>query len=105
MKKKLFEELKQSLREAGQIKRGTMKPSRAFKVDPQNDIAKVRGQTWTVTGEVCQHHGHQRGYASELGTRPSLANRSRQGAAENCDQTSRTITGRHEPSATAERKF
>jgi putative transcriptional regulator len=44
MKKKLFEELKQSLREAGQIKRGAMKPSRVFKVDPQNDIVKVRGK-------------------------------------------------------------
>ena len=44
MKKKLFEELKQSLREAGQIKRGAIKPSRTFKVDPQNDIAKVRGK-------------------------------------------------------------
>ena len=42
MKKKLFEQLKQSLREAEQIKRGAMKPSRVFKIDPQNDIVKVR---------------------------------------------------------------
>jgi len=42
MKKELFEELKNSLREAGQIKRGAMKPSRVFKINPQNDIAKVR---------------------------------------------------------------
>ncbi|MCX6911384.1 MAG: NadS family protein [Verrucomicrobia bacterium] len=44
MRKKLFEELKQSLREAGQIKRGVMIPSRAFRIDPQNDIVKVRGK-------------------------------------------------------------
>jgi putative transcriptional regulator len=44
MKKKLFEELKQSLREAGQIRRGAAKPSRIFKIDPKNDIAKVRGK-------------------------------------------------------------
>jgi putative transcriptional regulator len=44
MKKELFEELKQSLREAGQIKRGKLKPSRVFEIDPQNDIVKVRGK-------------------------------------------------------------
>jgi len=42
MKKELFEVLKQSLREAEQIKRGVMKPSRVFRIDPQNDIVKVR---------------------------------------------------------------
>ena len=44
MKKELFEELKLSLREAEQIKRGTMKPSRVFNIDPKNDIVKVRGK-------------------------------------------------------------
>ena len=44
MKKELFEELKQSLREAEQIKRSEMKPSRVFKIDPKNDIVKVRGK-------------------------------------------------------------
>lgn len=44
MKKELFEELKQSLREAGRIKRGEIKPSRVFKVDPKNDLVKVRGR-------------------------------------------------------------
>lgn len=44
MKKELFEELKQSLREAGQIKRGEIKPSRVFKVNAKNDIVKVRGK-------------------------------------------------------------
>jgi putative transcriptional regulator len=42
MKDEMFNELMQSLREASQIKRGEMKPSRAFKVNPKNDIAKVR---------------------------------------------------------------
>lgn len=44
MKKELFEELKQSLQEAGQIKRGQLKPSRVFKIDPKNDIVRVRGK-------------------------------------------------------------
>ena len=44
MKKELFEELKQSLREAGQIKSGELKPSRVFRIDPKNDIVKVRGK-------------------------------------------------------------
>jgi putative transcriptional regulator len=44
MKKELFEELKQSLREAGQIKRGHLKPARVFAIDPKNDIVKVRGK-------------------------------------------------------------
>ena len=44
MKKELFEELKQSLREAREIKRGVMKPSRIFRIDPQNNIVKVRGK-------------------------------------------------------------
>ena len=44
MKKELFEELKQSLREAEHIKRGAVKPSRVFKIDPKNDIVKVRGK-------------------------------------------------------------
>jgi putative transcriptional regulator len=43
MKNGLFDELKQSLREAGQIKRGALKPSRVFHIDPQNDIVMVRG--------------------------------------------------------------
>ena len=44
MKKELFEQLAGSLREAGQIKRGTLKPSRSFRVDPKNDLVKVRGK-------------------------------------------------------------
>jgi len=44
MKKELFEALKQSLREADQIKRRVAKPSRVFKIDPKNDIVKVRGK-------------------------------------------------------------
>ena len=44
MKKELFEALKQSLREADQIKRGAAKYSRTFKIDPKNDIVKVRGK-------------------------------------------------------------
>lgn len=34
--------MKQSLGEADKTKRGAMKPSRIFKIDPKNDIVKVR---------------------------------------------------------------
>jgi putative transcriptional regulator len=44
MKKELFEQLKQSLQEAGQIRRGTLKPSRTFTVNPEADISKIRSK-------------------------------------------------------------
>ena len=44
MKNELIEQLTQSLREAGKIRRGEMKSSRLFKIDPKNDIVKVRGK-------------------------------------------------------------
>ena len=42
MKKELFEELKRSLREANQIKRGQLKPGRVFHVDSESEIVRVR---------------------------------------------------------------
>ena len=44
MKKELFEELKQSLREANLIKRGQLKPGRVFHVNPESNIVRVRGK-------------------------------------------------------------
>lgn len=44
MKKELFEELKQSLREANLIRRGELKPGRVFQVKTDSDIARVRGR-------------------------------------------------------------
>jgi putative transcriptional regulator len=44
MKNELFDQLTQSLREAGKIRRGEMKASRVSKINPQNDIVKVRGK-------------------------------------------------------------
>ena len=44
MKKELFEELKQSLREANLIKRGQLKPGRVFQVSPESNIVRVRGK-------------------------------------------------------------
>jgi putative transcriptional regulator len=44
MKQELFEELKQSLREANLIKRGQLKPSRVFQVKPESSIVRVRGK-------------------------------------------------------------
>lgn len=44
MKEKLFEELKQSLREANLIKRGQLKPGRVFHVNPESNVVRVRGK-------------------------------------------------------------
>ena len=44
MKNELFEELKQSLREANLIKRGQLKPGRVFQVNPESAIVRVRGK-------------------------------------------------------------
>ena len=44
MKKVLFEELKQSLREANLIKRGQLKPGRVFHVNPASSVVRVRGK-------------------------------------------------------------
>jgi putative transcriptional regulator len=42
--KGLFEELKQSLREANVIKRGQLRPGRVFRVNPESNIVRVRGK-------------------------------------------------------------
>jgi putative transcriptional regulator len=44
MKKQIFEDLKQSLREAGRIKRGQLKAGRVFHLNPESSIARVRGK-------------------------------------------------------------
>ena len=44
MKEELFNELLQSVREMKAIRSGRQKPSRAFKFDPADDVAKLRGQ-------------------------------------------------------------
>jgi putative transcriptional regulator len=44
MKKALFEELLESVRQAKAIEQGALKPARTFKLDPQNDIVKARGK-------------------------------------------------------------
>jgi len=44
MKKELFEELKQSLREANLIKRGQLKPGRVLSVNSDSDVVRVRGK-------------------------------------------------------------
>ena len=44
MKEELFEELRQSLREAGLIKRGQLKPGRVFHVNPASNVVRVRGK-------------------------------------------------------------
>jgi putative transcriptional regulator len=42
MKKELFDELLQSVKEAAAIERGKAKPSRTFEVKTANDVVRVR---------------------------------------------------------------
>ena len=44
MKKELFEELLESVKQAKAIEKGELKPARTFKIDPKTDIVKVRGK-------------------------------------------------------------
>jgi len=44
MKKELFEELLESVKQAKAIEKGDLKPARTLKFDPKNDIVKVRGK-------------------------------------------------------------
>ena len=44
MKKALFEELLESVKQAKAIEKGELKPARTFKFNPKNDLAKVRGK-------------------------------------------------------------
>ena len=44
MKKELFEELLESVKQAKAIERGELKPSRMFHVDPKNTVVKTRGK-------------------------------------------------------------
>jgi putative transcriptional regulator len=44
MKKELFEELLESVKQAKAIERGEMKPGRVFRVGSRNAVAKTRGK-------------------------------------------------------------
>ncbi len=44
MKKELFDELLQSVKEAAAVERGRAKPSRTFEVKTANDVARVRNR-------------------------------------------------------------
>ena len=44
MKKELFDELLESVKQAKSIEKGELKPARVFHVNPKTDIAKVRGK-------------------------------------------------------------
>lgn len=44
MKKELFDELLQSVKEAAAIERGAAKPSRQFEVRTANDVVRVRNK-------------------------------------------------------------
>ena len=44
MRKDLFEELLESVKQAKAIERGELKPARTFKLDPENDIVKARAR-------------------------------------------------------------
>jgi putative transcriptional regulator len=44
MKKELFEELLESVKQAKAIEKGELKPTRVFKFNTKNEVAKVRGK-------------------------------------------------------------
>jgi len=44
MKKELFDELLESVKQAKAIKRGEMKPGRVYRVDAQTSVVQVRGK-------------------------------------------------------------
>jgi putative transcriptional regulator len=44
MKKELFDELLESVKQAAAIERGTMKPSRIFVVNKKNEVTNVRAK-------------------------------------------------------------
>lgn len=44
MRKELFEELLESVKQAKAIEKGDLKPARTFRVNPKTDIVKVRGK-------------------------------------------------------------
>jgi putative transcriptional regulator len=44
MKKELFDELLESVKQARAIERGELKPSRTRKIDPQNETVKARAK-------------------------------------------------------------
>lgn len=44
MRRELFGELLESVKQAKAIEKGELKPARLFKIDPKNDIVKVRGK-------------------------------------------------------------
>ena len=44
MKKELFEELLESVKQAKAIEQGELKPARTFRINPKTDIVKVRGK-------------------------------------------------------------
>ncbi len=44
MRKELFEELLESVKQAKAIERGEMKAGRVFHIDPKNPVAKTRGK-------------------------------------------------------------
>ena len=44
MKKELFEELLESVKQAVAIEQGEMKPSRSFRISPRNEVTRVRAK-------------------------------------------------------------
>lgn len=44
MKKELFEELLESVKQAKAIEKGELKPSRVFRMNPQTEVVRVRSK-------------------------------------------------------------
>ena len=60
VKKELFDELLESVKQAAAIERGAMKPSRVFVVNKKNDVTNVRAKLGLSQNKLqrcsCQRH-------------------------------------------------
>ena len=88
MKRELFEELKQSLREANLIKRGQLKPGRVFHVNPESNIVRVRGKLGLSQSKFAAILGISADTLQNWEQGAADANRAGEGVAENCREAS-----------------
>ena len=95
MKTPLFKELKQSLREANEIKRGRLKPGRVFRVDRESSVARVRRKLGLSQSKFAAILGISENtlQVAELGAGAPDADRAGEGAAEDRGEASGSAAG------------
>ena len=93
MKKELFAELLQSVKEAVAIERGEMKPSRVFKVEPGDEVSAVRRKLKLSQAGFAKLLGISENTLQELGARPPAPDWRRPRASARRRTTSRGDSG------------